>query len=146
MADKVHTSCRFSLNVRQPCDGRTIVLHSLTRLSQDVLADLEDCRKGGCALVVQASWLVVCFLAFLQQPCNQAQCHFTVSGGSLATLAGEIRECKFLCETYKHLTCLAAALRALQQYCVLKRTHKSRKANEYVKNLVIHHCGNLATL
>ena len=75
---KLHASCRFSLNVRQPCDAQTIVLRSLTGLSQDGFAILQDCRKGGRPLVVQDSLVVVCFLALLQQPCNQAQGHFMV--------------------------------------------------------------------
>ena len=49
----LHTSCRFSRNLRQLYDGRTIVLRSRARLSQDGHADLQDCRKCGSASVVR---------------------------------------------------------------------------------------------
>ena len=49
----LHTSCGFSRNLRQLYDGRTIVLRSRARLSQDGHADLQDCRKCGSASVVR---------------------------------------------------------------------------------------------
>ena len=74
IADKMHTSSWFSLNVRQPCKACTIVLRSRTGLSQE----LQDCHKCGCVTVVPTSRAVIQFVAFLWQPCNKAQYHCTV--------------------------------------------------------------------
>ena len=75
---KLHTSGRFSLNVRRPYDARTLVLRSHAGLSPDVLVELQDCRKCGRATVVQTSWVVGRFVGFLRQTCNKAQGRCTV--------------------------------------------------------------------
>ena len=53
---RLHTSCGFSLNVRQQCDACTFVLPSHAGQSQDGHVDLQDCRKCGCASVVELHW------------------------------------------------------------------------------------------
>ena len=132
------TSCGFSLNLRQLCNARTVVLSSRTRLLQDGLADLHDCHKCSRASVMWTQLVVVHFVAFLPQLCNKAQGHCTVI---TQQSWGIRRRNKWVWALSLFIgtpwvSCSSHAQRALQQSCILIRSHKNRKENEHVENLV----------
>ena len=84
---KLHTSCKFSLNVRHQCDARMIVLRSWAGLSRDELA----------------VWLCVSFANFMgsQHSCGSCTIKRKViarlSRDSLVAFTGKIHECELIC-------------------------------------------------
>ena len=86
----LHTSCGFSVNVRQPYDTRTIVFSVGAGLLQDVVAELQGYHKWGRVTVVQTSWIVVHFVAFLRSCAINCKVIAWQSRGSLAAFTGKV--------------------------------------------------------
>ena len=138
---KLHTSIPFSLNVRQPYHARKIVMHSRTGLLSDVLAKLQDCRMCSRSTIMQTSWAVLWFVAFLRQPHNKMHVHCTVNVWQSCSICGWNAWVPALalvvptpCVSYSSLVCIVAVV----------RPHKI--ARESQGKISFCHCRSRATL
>ena len=129
-----------SQDIRQPYVVRTISSCHMQGCCKTVMQNLQDCRMTkryiirfphcSRAVIVRFSFVVVHFVAFLQQSCDKAYSYLAIV---LRLSKDKCVAGKILHQSYEHLACLAAVLR--QSY-VSQKTHTNRKETEHVENLV----------
>ena len=113
----------------------TIVCISyMAERGKQLYAQLQDSRKCGRATIVQTSWAVLRFVAFLLQPCNKTQVPCTVIAWHSCGICGRNAWVRALAlvERTPCVSCISLAA-VLWQLCVLIRSQENRKENDMLK-------------